>query len=461
MSLKEYLSTWKGKHVTVVGAGVSNRPLIRLLAEEGIHVTVCDRADAASLGDFYTECVRMGVEFSLGETYLDNLSGDVIFRTPGMHPGHPALRKAVNGGSLLTSEMETFFSLCPCRIIAVTGSDGKTTVTSMIAELLRNGGYKVWLGGNIGNPLLAHVDEMRSEDIAVLELSSFQLHSMNCSPDVAVITNLSPNHLDVHPDYEDYVNAKRQIYLHQKKTGRLVLNLDNEDTMDCASAAVCPVSWFSRRKQVENGVFLREDGVICLSSGGICRAVLPADELGVPGIHNVENMMAAFAAVEGYISPAVMADGARAFSGVAHRLEVVRRHKGVTYINDSIATSPNRTIAGLNCFDRNVILIAGGKDKGLSFEELGSAVCRHVKALFLTGATAMPIVDAVRACAAYREDELPIRIIDDFNETVLAAVSAAQEGDVVLLSPASTSFDRFKNFAERGDAFRAIITKLE
>lgn len=461
MSLKDYLSALKGKHVAVVGAGVSNRPLIRLLAEEGIHTTVCDRAEASALGEFYTMYSKIGVEFHLGESYLEGLTGDVIFRTPGMHPGHPALKAAVEKGCRLTSEMEAFFALCPCRIFAVTGSDGKTTVTSILAELLRRGGYKVWLGGNIGNPLLAHVDEIAPEDVAVLELSSFQLHSMTCSPDVAVITNLSPNHLDVHPDYEDYINAKRQIYLRQSESDRLVLNRDNADAARCAASAKGCVRWFGRREAVEEGVYLRADGVICRVLGGVEKAILPAKEIYVPGDHNVENMMAAFAAVEGFVSHEVMAETAKAFSGVAHRLEIIRTLRGVTYINDSIATSPTRTLAGLNCFEDNVVLIAGGKDKGLSFEELGDAICRHVKALYLTGATAEPIAAAVKGSASYDANMLPIHVVNDFSEAVLSAAAAAVEGDIVLLSPASTSFDRFKNFVERGNAFRDIVNKLE
>lgn len=461
MSLKDYISGLAGKRITVVGAGVSNRPLIGLLADGGVSVTVCDRADPAALGDFYTEQKNRGVTFCLGETYLDDLSGDVIFRTPGMHPAHPALQRAAAQGAILTSEMEAFCSLCPCRIFAVTGSDGKTSTTSMLARLLQDGGHKVWLGGNIGRPLLADVDSMQPEDVVVLELSSFQLHSMQCSPDVAVITNLSPNHLDVHPDYADYVAAKKQIYKNQKAGARLVLNLDNDDTAACASEAPGDVVWFSRRTQPAKGVYLREDGMICCVSDGRERPVLKASELIVPGVHNVENMMAAFAAAAGYVTPESMADSARKFSGVAHRMEIVRRYKGVTYVNDSIATSPNRTMAGISCFNGKIILVAGGKDKGLCFEELGASICEHVKALFLTGMTAEAIRRAVVDSPGYDPSVLPIYVIEGFEETVKAAAGAAEEGDIVMLSPASTSFDRFKNFEERGNLFRHIIETLE
>ena len=235
MSLQNYLSSLAGRRVAVVGAGISNRPLIRLLADAGAAVTVHDRADAAALGDFYGECAAKGVQFRLGGGYLDDLDAEIIFRTPGMHPFQPALRAAAARGAVVTSEMEVFFSLCPCRVFAVTGSDGKTTTTTLIAELLREAGVTVWLGGNIGRPLLADVDSMRPEDAAVLELSSFQLHSMTCSPSVAVITNISPNHLDVHPDYQDYIDAKKQVYINQKPDSRLVLNLDNDVTAACAA----------------------------------------------------------------------------------------------------------------------------------------------------------------------------------------------------------------------------------
>lgn len=461
MTLVDYLSGLKNRQITVVGAGVSNRPLISLLADAGISVTVCDRSEASDLGDFYTTYSQKGVCFSLGENYLSHLSGDIIFRTPGMHPAHPALCAAVEQGAELTSEMEVFIQLCPCRIFAVTGSDGKTTATSILAALLKDAGYKVWLGGNIGNPLLADVDRMSPEDVVVLELSSFQLHSMTCAPDVAVITNLSPNHLDVHPDYSDYIEAKKQIFRHQGTNSRLVLNLDNADAAACASEAKGKVSWFSREREVDNGVFLRGDGMICAAEGGDALPILSAGELLIPGAHNIENMMAAFAAAEGYVDHTSMAETARAFTGVAHRMEIIRRHKGVTYINDSIATSPKRTLAGLSCFEDRIILIAGGKDKGISFDELGPAICRHVKSLYLTGATALPIREAVTGASEYDASRLSVYVIEDFDAAVKAAAAGAAEGDVVMLSPASTSFDRFKNFVERGNAFRKIIEDLE
>ena len=460
MTLKEYLRSIAGRSVGVVGAGISNRPLVSILAEAGIDVTVYDRSDAAALGGFYKDSVDHGVKFQLGDGYLDRLEGDILFRTPGLHPFHPALRAAAERGAIVTSEMELFLSLCPCRVFAVTGSDGKTTTTTIISDLLKAAGYTVHLGGNIGRPLLPETDEIKKDDMVVLELSSFQLHSMRCAPDVAVITNISPNHLDVHPSYEDYIEAKKQIYLHQSPTARLVLNLDNETAAACAEDAPGTVCWFSRKKTVENGAFLREDGMICLAGDGGSREVLPAADLMIPGDHNVENVLAAFAAVRGCVPPEVMADTARRFTGVAHRLEKIRTLRGVTYINDSIASSPNRTIAGLACFQKKVILIAGGKDKGISYDAIGPAVCRHVKKLFLTGMTAGVIKSAVEKAPEYKPGSPEIFLIDGFADAIRAAAACAEEGDVVLLSPASTSFDRFKNFEERGNAFRKVVEEL-
>lgn len=461
LTLKEYLASLRGKRVAVIGAGLSNRPLIGLLASAGVQTAVYDKSTPAALGRFYDEYSAMGVQFHLGENYLDGLSGDVIFRTPSFLPFRPELSAAVKAGAVVTSEMEVFFKLCPCPILAVTGSDGKTTTTTVISRLLEASGRKVWLGGNIGRPLLAQVDQINPEDAAVLELSSFQLHSMDCSPDVAVITNIAPNHLDIHKDYQDYIDAKKQIFLHQRQDARLVLNRDNAVTAACAKEANSSVWWFSRKQSVCPGVYLRPDDVICARIGEQETEIMPAAAIRIPGMHNVENMMTAFAAVWGTVPVEVMGRVARTFPGVAHRLEKIREKDGVTFINDSIASSPDRTIAGLACFAGKVILIAGGKDKGVPFDSLGPAVCEHVKKLFLTGLTAGKIKAAVEAAPAYRPGSPEIFVIDDFTETVLAAADAAQPGDTVLLSPASTSFDRFKNFEERGDLFRKIVEGMD
>lgn len=456
MTLNEYIESLKNRRVTVIGAGVSNRPLIKLLCRAGIVPTVCDRST-----ELHPELAGLELRTSLGDGYLDALDADVIFRTPGLHPDVPPLCAARKAGALVTSEMEVFMRLCPCRIIAVTGSDGKTTTTSLIAQMLRDGGYRVHVGGNIGKPLLAEIPDMRAEDIVVLELSSFQLHSMSCAPDVAVITNLAPNHLDVHPSYADYVDAKKQIFLHQKPDSLLVLNADNADTAACAAEAPGRVCWFSCQRTVDNGVYLAPDGNIIRAENGSTRVILPAADIRLPGVHNIENMMAAFAAVSMLLPDEALRHTAVTFAGVAHRLETVRVLRGVRFINDSIASSPSRTEAGLRCFDDKLILIAGGKDKGVPFDDLGPLICERVKSLYLTGPTSDKIKAAVENAAEYKPGAPAIHCMDDFTETVRAAAAEAVEGDIVLLSPASTSFDRFKNFEERGNTFRTIVEELE
>jgi UDP-N-acetylmuramoylalanine--D-glutamate ligase len=460
MTLNMYLDSIKHKKIAVVGIGISNTPLIELLVQHGCDVTACDKRSYEVLGTVAEHLSKLGVKLKLGEDYLHDLACDICFRTPGIHPQNPELQAALSPDTVLTSEMEVFFALCPCKTIAITGSDGKTTTSSIIAELLKADGYRVHLGGNIGKPLLTEIPDMQPSDVAVLELSSFQLHSMYCKPDVAVITNISPNHLDVHPDYQDYIEAKRSIYKNQDSTCRLVLNRDNNITAAFASDAKAEVLLFSRRESVQNGVFLR-DGMLYAAQDYAVSPILPQTEIRLPGIHNVENYMAAFCAVRDLVSREACQKVASTYGGVRHRLEMIRVHKGVTYCNDSIASSPTRTIAGLRSFKEKPILIAGGYDKNIPFEGLGDEICRRVKALYLTGNTAEKIKTAVQRSVEYDPNLLPIYQFDTFKEAVLAASAAAKEGDLVLLSPACASFDQFKNFAERGDTFRDIVNELE
>lgn len=453
MTLNEYVNGLKDKSIAVIGIGVSNLPLIRLLAGEGCDVTACDKRSAQALGDVFGELSLLGVKFKLGEDYLSELNFDVIFRTPGLHPMF--LDKAKEQGSLVTSEMEAFFALCPCRIIAVTGSDGKTTTSTLISELLKAEGYKVHLGGNIGKPLLCDVPQMSKDDVAVLELSSFQLHSMVCHPNVSVITNISPNHLDVHPSYEDYQVAKKSIFTGQDVNDRLVLNLDNEITASYADEAISSVSFFSRFKDVEAGCCIKDDAIYLNGE-----KIVDKSDILLPGEHNVENYMAAIAATDGLVSKSSIVSVAKNFGGVEHRIELVRVHKGVRYYNDSIASSPSRTVAGLKSFKEKTILIAGGYDKKIGFEPLAEEAIKSVKALYLCGHTAEKIKNAVESAEGYDASMLPIYVFDDFTETVLAAAASASEGDVVIMSPACASFDKFKNFAERGKRFKEIIGGL-
>ena len=459
MDLNEYIESIREKRICVIGAGVSNRPFIRLLLLSGCSVTVCDMKEHSQLSQDDLDLIGLGAHYRLGKDYLEDLRYDLIFRTPGLMPFDRHLEEARRNGSEITSEMEVFFRLCPCRTVAVTGSDGKTTTTTIIAELLRREGYTVHLGGNIGKPLLCELPFMKPEDFAVTELSSFQLHSMDCSPDVALITNISPNHLDKHRDYQDYIDAKKNIFLRQKEDACLVLNADNE--LCCGFEKEAPVRsvFFSVKGPVKNGYYL-QNGVVFRAEDGLLEKVLDASAIAIPGIHNVANYLAAFCATDAFIGQETRAYVAESFHGVEHRLEIVRRLHGVTYINDSIGTSPTRTIAGLRALDRKPMIILGGYDKHLDFTELGNEVCLRAKAAFITGATADKILTAVTSSPFYHAEDLPVVLDRDFFSCVQKAFDSAEEGDIVLLSPACAAFDSFQNFEERGRTFKKMVLEL-
>ena len=460
MYLQEYLNSLKDRSVAVIGIGVSNTPLIRLLLQNGIDVTACDKRSRADLGTLAEELERGGARLQLGEDYLEGLDQDVIFRTPGMRPDLPQLLAAREKGSVITSEMEVFFDVCPCPIIAVTGSDGKTTTTTMIAELLKASGRKVHVGGNIGKPLLAEAGDMAPADSVVLELSSFQLMTMKKSPHICVLTNLSPNHLDMHKGMEEYVASKENIFLYQNTNDVAVFNLDNEITCAQSCRAVGEVRLFSRRSSVKNGVYLRGDAIVRCRDGAETVVMTTAD-IKLPGIHNVENYMAAIAALDGLVDDDTIRTFAREFGGVEHRIELVRTLDGVRYYNDSIASSPTRTIAGLRAFREKVILIAGGYDKNIPFDVLGPEVVEHVKVLILCGATAHKIRAAVESAPDYAPGKPEILVAASLAEAAGMARSCAREGDVVTLSPACASFDQFRNFMERGKAFKEIVNSWQ
>ena len=447
-AFETYFSSLKDKKIAVLGLGVSNRPLVRLLLEFGCDVTGCDRTPREKLDAEVLELETMGCKLHVGEDYLEGVEADVLFRTPGMHPGHPAIQTLVAKGAQVTSEMEVFFEVCPCSLMAVTGSDGKTTTTTLVSEMLKASGKTVWLGGNIGTPLLPLVRQMKATDYAVVELSSFQLMDMTRSPQRALVTNLAPNHLDVHKDMEEYVDAKKNIFRFQKEGDLLVLNADNAITSEFVGNGT--TRFFSRQGRDVHVVL--KDGTIY--RGG--KAVLDAADILIPGVHNVENYMAAIAMVEGLVEDETIRQVAKTFGGVEHRIELVRIKDGVRFYNDSIASSPSRTIAGLRSFDEKVILIAGGYDKHIPYDVLGPEICRHVKKLFLCGATAPQIRKAVEDCGG----QLEITDCGHFEAAVRAAAAAAQTGDIVLMSPASASFDEFKNFMVRGECFKKMIREL-
>ena len=395
-SATEFFEWVRGKRIAVCGIGRNNTPVVRQLLAHGALVTACDRRTEDQLGDVGKELAALGATFSLGESYLDHLAGmDMILRTPGMKPYLPPFMAAREAGIPVTSEMELFFELCPAPIYAITGSDGKTTTTTIIAGLLAAAGKTVYLGGNIGRPLLPEIDKIRPEDVAVVEISSFQLTMMTQSPHVAVVTNVAPNHLDWHTDMQEYIDAKENLILHQKPGDRAVLNADNAITAGFAKDVKGERLFFSRQQAVEGGWL--KDGVLCVTKDGVTTPILPAREIKLPGVHNVENYLAAFCAVYGEVSPEAMANYAREFGGVPHRCELVRERRGVKWYNDSIGTSPSRTIAGLRAFDRKVILIAGGYDKHIPYDPLGPVAMETVKAAVLMGATADAIEASIRA----------------------------------------------------------------
>lgn len=454
-SVNAYFDTLKGKRVAVLGIGVSNRPLIRMLLARGIETLACDKTPRGALDPEVLELERLGAKLHVGPDYLDGITADVVFRTPGMHPDIPALRQLRKAGAAVTSEMEVFFEVCPCKIIAVTGSDGKTTTTTLIAEILKHAGRRVWLGGNIGTPLLPVAEKMEPDDIAVVELSSFQLMGMTRSADVAVVTNLAPNHLDVHKDMAEYIAAKQNVYLHQSRTGKLVVNMDNAITDGFAATAPGAVEKFSRLGRPERGVWLNGDTIYRNDT-----PIMKAADIRIPGVHNIENYMAAACAVEGLAADADIDAVAKSFPGVEHRIEFVRELDGVKYYNDSIASSPSRTIAGLHSFHQKVILIAGGYDKNIPFDVLGPEVCAHVKTLVLCGATAAKIRAAVESAPDYYAGTPDILEAHTLAEAVKLARSTAKPGDIVTLSPACAAFDQFKNFAVRGNTYKQLVNAL-
>ncbi len=460
MTIDSYLASLQGKCISVIGLGISNRPLVRMLLEYGLTVEARDRTPREKLLPEVLELEAMGAQLTLGEDYLDHIQADEVFRTPGLNAFCPQLTALRNAGTVVTSEMEVFFAVCPCPIIGITGSDGKTTTTTLISRLLEQSGRQVWCGGNIGTPLLPLVSQMKQEDVAVVELSSFQLMDMEESPGIAVITNLSPNHLDIHKDMEEYVSSKENIYLHQGHTDKVVLNLDNDLTNSFVSKAPGHVMQFSRLQRPRLGYFLREDQIICRADGEEVTEILPAQDILIPGVHNIENYLAAFCAVDGMVSPEHMVQLAKTFGGVDHRIQLIREKDGVRFYDSSIDSSPNRTIAALRSFPEKVILIAGGKDKGIGYDDLGPVLQEHVRVMVLTGMTAGKIRSAAQNVPGYDGSNPVILDVEEFDDAIRVAAAQAHPGDVVLLSPASTSFDRFRNFEERGKAFQTVVRSL-
>lgn len=456
-----YYKSVAEKKVFFLGAGVSHRQLVKIFAQQGAAVTLCDAATREKLGEYADEVEALGVTLRLGPGYLDALrEADIVFRSPGIDYTKPEIRDAVAAGVEVTSEIETFFALCPARTVGVTGSDGKTTTTTLIAEMLKASGHTVHLGGNIGVPLLPVVEQVAPGDIAVVELSSFQLISMRQSPDIAVVTNLTPNHLDHHKDMAEYIDAKRNILLYQKADGVAVLGADNDITRGFAADVRGALRWFSAAGQVDSGAYVDEAHNLVLVRDGVARTLLCLDGIRLPGAHNRLNIAAAAATVMGIATDDAIRQVAQDFAGVEHRIELVREKDGVRWYNDSIGTSPTRTVAGLRSFDQKLILLAGGYDKKISYAPLAPDIVAHVKYLLLCGDTGPRIREEVEKCLGYDPGQLHIEMTQDLAQSVRRAAEIAEQGDIVLMSPASASFDAYPNFEARGRHFKEMVREL-
>lgn len=459
IEFNKYLSC--GRKVAIIGLGVSNIPLIDYLHDLKSDVTVFDSREIDNIDKALVDkIVDYSMSFSFGVRYLEKLIGfDIIFRSPSCLPTIPELVAEEKRGAIITTEVEMVVELAPCKVIGVTGSDGKTTTTTLINEILTAGGYKTFLGGNIGTPLFTRIKDMLPEDIVVLELSSFQLMNMKISPDVSVITNITPNHLNIHKDMEEYVESKKNIFKFQDENGLLIINYDNEITRSCGEEAKGKVIYFASKNKIQDGYYVDvEDSKIKLCENGLRKHVFDTSKMLLRGVHNFENASCAIAATKDFVTKEAYEKVLSEFKGVEHRLELVKETTNrVKWYNDSVSSSPTRTIAGLNAFTfKNIILIAGGYDKNLDYTVIGKPIVENCKAVVLLGQTADKIEEAVRLV----NKDFPIYRCNSLEETIKTAENIAIKGDVVLFSPASASFDMFKNFAERGEIFKKLVGEL-
>lgn len=459
--LEEFNQYIKFRKVAIVGLGVSNSPLLGYLYHKKARVTVFDERNIEAISkQMMDKITTYGFEFSLGKKCLEKLKGfDIIFRSPSCLPTRTELQQEENRGAIVTTEIEMLMKMCPCKMIGVTGSDGKTTTTSLIYSILQKSGYHTFLGGNIGMPLFTRLPEMTPEDIVVLELSSFQLMGMEVSPDIAVITNITPNHLNIHKDYEEYIEAKKNIFKYQNENGILILNYDNEITKKCANEAKGKVRFFSRKEKLDNG-FIVDGRVIKECEDKIRKHIFNGEEAILRGNHNLENIATAISATKTLVSIDNAIEAIKEFKPVEHRIELVKEIDQVKWYNDSASSSPTRTLSGLNAFDEDIILIAGGYDKNLDYEPLAKPIVKKVKALLLIGQTSGKIFDVVKGELENQNKDLPIYICENLEQTIAMAKKLAKPGNVVLFSPASASFDMFKDFADRGNQFKKLVNNI-
>lgn len=458
--LEEFNNSLKNKKVSIIGLGVSNKPLIEYLYNLQAEITVFDNKEKDKIdSEILTQLEKYQINQSFGKNYLSKLKGfDIIFKSPSCRYDLPEIEEEVKNGAKLTSEIELVLELSPCKIIGVTGSDGKTTTTSLIYEILKNK-YKCYLGGNIGIPLFTKISEMKPEDIVVLELSSFQLMKMHHSPHISVVTNVTPNHLDIHKSYEEYIEAKKNIFKNQNENHLLILNYDNDITREFAKHAKGKVILFSSKEKLSDGV-IYHDNIVKSCEDGLRRHIIKLKDTHLRGVHNAENICAAIAATSSLVSIEEQVEAIKQFTGVEHRIEFVKEIDGAKWYNDSIASSPTRTIAGLKAFTEEIVLIAGGYDKHLDYEPIAEPIIDNVKTLILMGQTSNKILGVVQNKLNEKGMELPIYKVESLEEAVKKAKENAKPGQIVLFSPASASFDMFKNFEERGRKFKELIEKM-
>lgn len=459
----EFIENIRNKKIMFCGIGRSNLPFIDSLTQKNIPVTVYDSKQECNLDAKLVKQLKENkfIDLRLHDESVWQEKNDVIIRTPGMNFFCDKLLEAAEKGAIITSEMEIFFDVCPCPIIGITGSDGKTTVSTLIYKMLKSEGITTHLGGNIGSPLLTKVPKMKKSDIAVVELSSFQLISMRRSPEIAVVTNISPNHLDVHKDMAEYIDAKKQILLHQNAFSKAILNFDNPETRKMKDITRAKTVFFSRLNKLENGIWLDDSGNIVMSDGKTDKIIINTSEIKIPGYHNIENYMAAIAAVSDFVSSEKVKETANSFFGVEHRIEFVEKINGVTYYNDSIASTPNRTIKGvLSLFDKKIILIAGGYDKNIPFDSLAEKITDKVSSLILLGKTSDKIEAEILKSKNYKENNPKIIKVTSMQQAVETASNISSPGDIVALSPACASFDLYKDFEERGNHFKSLVKSI-
>ncbi len=438
--MKDILNFYKNKKVGFVGAGISNIPILKLFLANGMDVTLRDKKEKVAISD--SEILeKQGVKFFTGNDYLSDIDEDILFLSPALRPDLSKIDEARKNGVYVTTELEEFLKYCPCTTIGITGSDGKTTTSTLCAKLLEESGNKVYLGGNIGENLFVKLSQIKKEDFAVIEISSFQLMKMSQVPSISIVTNVSPNHLDWHTSMDEYIFAKSKIV--SKAQARNVLNGDDEtaisfkteNTKTFGKSAECDFRYDDKGIHYENRLILKDEDIL------------------LPGVHNRANYSAAIAATYPFISTDAILNVAKNFGGVEHRIELVAEKNGVTYYNSSIDTSPTRTAAALNSFKQKLIVIAGGYDKNIPLDPLGELFERKAKAVILMGNTAEKI-EKVLLSVNYSGK---IFHADNMEEAVLLSKKISVKGDKVILSPAAASFDKYPNFAARGNDFKNIV----